>query len=73
MGADPLGRGLILLGLLLVVVGIWVSVGPRLPWLGHLPGDLVIQRERFTFFFPLTTCLVLSVLLSLVAWLFFKR
>lgn len=65
-----LGKTLIYLGLFLVVVGLILSWGGKIPWLGHLPGDIYIQRERFTFYFPLTTCLVISVIITLVLYLF---
>jgi len=67
-----LGKTLIYLGLLLVVVGLVLSLAGKLPWLGHLPGDISIERERFSFYFPLATCLVISVILSLVLY-FFRR
>ena len=66
-----LGKTLIYLGLLLVVVGLVLSLAGKLPWLGHLPGDISIERERFSFYFPLATCIVISVILSLV--LYFLR
>ena len=65
-----LGKTLILFGVILVVLGLLFSVGGKIPWWGHLPGDIVIQRERFTFYFPLTTCLLISVILTLVLYLF---
>jgi hypothetical protein len=67
-----LGKILIFLGLLLFVVGVIFSMGGKIPWLGHLPGDIIIQRERFTFYFPLATCLLISAILSLVVY-FFRR
>lgn len=65
-----LGKALIYLGLLLVVLGLIFLLGGKIPWLGHLPGDLYVQRERFTFYFPLTTCIVISIVISLVVYLF---
>lgn len=65
-----LGKLLVLFGILLVVLGVIFSVGPKIPWLGHLPGDIYIERARFTFYFPLTTCLLLSLILTLVLYLF---
>jgi hypothetical protein len=65
------GRALILLGLLLVVLGLIFSFAGRLPWLGNLPGDITIHRGRFTFYFPIATCIVISVIISLV--LYFLR
>jgi len=66
-----LGKTLIYVGLLLVVIGIIVSLAGRLPWLGQLPGDISIERERFSFYFPIVTCLLISVIVSLV--LYFLR
>jgi hypothetical protein len=67
-----LGKTLIYLGVLLVVVGVILSLAPKLPWLGHLPGDISIERERFSFYFPIATCILISVILSLVLY-FFRR
>lgn len=66
------GKTFIYLGILLVIIGLVVSLMGRIPWLGHLPGDMAIQRGRFTFYFPLTTCILISLVLSLVLY-FFKR
>ena len=65
----PLGRALIALGAVLLLAGVWILVGHKLPWLGRLPGDIAIRRDNFSFYFPLTTCLVISVVLSLILWL----
>jgi uncharacterized protein HemY len=67
-----LGKTLIAFGMLLVILGLLFSLGGKLPWLGHLPGDIYIQRERFTFYFPLTTCLLISVIITVVLY-FFRR
>jgi hypothetical protein len=63
---------LMVLGGVLLVVGVLLSLGARLPWLGRLPGDIVIERENFRFYFPLATSILISILLSLVA-MFFRR
>ena len=69
----PAGRALIVLGLILVPAGVLVSVLGKLPLrLGHLPGDIRIQGRNSSFYFPLTTCILVSVLLSVVMWLFRK-
>jgi hypothetical protein len=65
-----IGKGLILLGLLLLGLGTLLSLAPHLPWLGRLPGDIRIERPGGSFYFPITTCLVVSVVLSLLAHLF---
>ncbi len=64
------GKALVLLGVLIVAVGIILMLGARIPWLGRLPGDIYIKRDSFTFYFPLTTCLLLSLILTLVLYLF---
>ena len=63
------GRALIIFGLILIGVGLLLLVGPRLPWLGRLPGDMLIQGKRTTFYFPLASCLLASVIFSLILWL----
>jgi hypothetical protein len=67
------GRLLFWLGLSFVVVGALLQFAPGVPWLGKLPGDIKIQRPGFTFVFPLTTCILLSVVLTLIASLFSRR
>jgi hypothetical protein len=71
MGADlqPLGRALILVGVILTGFGLVILLAPKIPGLGRLPGDILIQRDRFTFYFPLASCLLASLLLSVLFWL----
>ena len=70
---SDVGKLLIILGLLIAVVGgVLVLVG-RVPWIGRLPGDIHIERGNWTFYFPLATSLLLSVVLTLVFWLFGRR
>jgi hypothetical protein len=61
-----------LLGGLLLVVGALLTFGSRIPWLGRLPGDIVVERKNFSFYFPLMTSIVISVILSLLMMLFRK-
>ena len=64
-----LGRGLLLLGGLLVLIGAFFYFGGKLPFrLGRLPGDIVHEGEHSSFYFPITTCILLSVGLSLLFW-----
>jgi len=66
-----LGRMLIVLGAVLIAAGVLITFAGRLPLrLGHLPGDIVIRGKHGAFYFPLVTCILLSVILSLVMWLF---
>ena len=67
-----LGKALIFIGIVFVVFGVIFLLGGKIPWLGHMPGDITIERERFTFYFPLATCLLVSALISLVVY-FLRR
>jgi hypothetical protein len=60
---------LIAIGIVLVVFGLVWMLAPNIPWLGRLPGDIRWQGAHGSFYFPLTTCIVLSLLLSFVLWL----
>ncbi len=65
-----LGKMLIVFGVILAVVGVVLLLAPKIPWLGKLPGDITYRGERFTFYFPLATCILISILLSLILYLF---
>ena len=67
-----LGKSLIILGIIIAAIGIIITFAGKIPWLGRFPGDLYIKRENFTFYFPLTTCILLSIILSLIFWLLKK-
>ena len=70
----PIGRMLIAVGLLVAALGVIVSLGEKLPIrLGRLPGDIIIRGKHSVFYFPLVTCLLISVVLSLVLWLINRR
>jgi hypothetical protein len=68
-----IGKLLVVLGLLIAAVGVVLLLFGRLPLVGRLPGDLHIQRGNWTFYFPLATSLVLSVILTLVLWVLGRR
>ena len=70
--APFLGKILILFGFLLVILGIFVSFFEKIPYLGKLPGDIYVKKGNFTFYFPLASCLVISVILSLIFYLISK-
>jgi len=67
------GRGLLVLGVVIALAGLVIMVVGRVPWLGRLPGDIHIQRGPWSFYFPLATSLLVSVLLTLLFWLFNRR
>ena len=72
-GMDSLGKVLILFGVILGLLGGLLLLAGKIPFLGRLPGDIVIRRERWSFYFPLTTSIVISILLTLLFSLFNRR
>lgn len=70
---SDVGKLLVIFGLLIVAVGILLMLVDRVPWVGRLPGDIHIERGNWTFYFPLGTSLLLSVLLTLILWLLGRR
>jgi hypothetical protein len=69
-----LGRMLIVLGVVIAALGVLITLGERLPIrLGRLPGDIVIRGKNSMFYFPIATCLLISVVLSLILWLVNRR
>jgi len=70
---SELGRALVALGLVIAAVGLLLVAFDRVPWLGRLPGDISIQRGNWTFYFPLGTSILLSIVLTLVLWLIGRR
>ena len=69
---NDLAKGLILLGAVLIVVGLVLLIFQKVPLLGRLPGDILIKRQNFTFSFPLAMSIIVSLLISLVLYLFSK-
>ena len=65
-GFEGLGRILIIIGVIVLVLGLIIAFGGRIPLLGKLPGDIVISRDSFTFYFPIVTFLLLSLILTLI-------
>ena len=71
-GFDSLGKMLVLLGIFMVGIGLFLWLGDKIPWLGKLPGDILIRKEKFTFYFPLVTCILISLFLTLLFSIFKK-
>jgi len=72
-GFDSFGKLLILFGLILAAVGGLVLLIGKVPFIGRLPGDIYIQRKNFTFYFPLATSILLSIILTLLFSFFSRR
>jgi len=71
MGA--MGKLLIIMGVFLVIIGVFFLLGPKIPFLGRLPGDIYIKRGNFSFYFPVVTCIIISLILTLIFTLIFGR
>ena len=67
------GKILVVIGVILAVVGLLFMLGGKIPWLGRLPGDFLVKGKNFTFYFPLTTCIIVSIVLSILMYLFFRK
>ena len=70
MEIQSLGKWLVVAGTIILLVGIALQFLPRIPYIGRLPGDIWIKRDHFTFYFPLTTCILISLLLMLISRFF---
>lgn len=68
-----LGKSLIIIGIVIVVIGLFVAYGPKVPLLGKLPGDIHIKRDNFEFYFPLATSIIISVILSVILYFFTRK
>ncbi len=68
-----IGKLLVVLGLLIAVIGLVLIFAPRIPYLGRLPGDIAIERPNFRFYFPITTSLLISLILTLILWAISRR
>ena len=67
-----MGKFIIIIGLILVLVGIIIQFADKIPWIGRLPGDILIKKENFTFYFPWVTSIILSIVISLIIYLIRK-
>ena len=72
-GVNDIGKTLVVLGLLIALVGLALVFVGRVPWIGRLPGDIHVQRGNWSFYFPIATSIVLSLVLTLLFWLFGRR
>jgi hypothetical protein len=68
----PVGKFLIIFGIVIAAVGVLLLISPKIPWLGRLPGDLLIKKKNFTFYFPIATSIILSIILTVLIY-FFRR
>jgi len=71
-GFGALGKMLILLGVFIILMGLFFLLGEKIPWIGRLPGDIIIRKKNFTFYFPIVTSIIISIILTLLFALFRK-
>jgi len=68
-----LSKTLIIIGVILVIAGLIIHfAGNKLSWIGHLPGDIRIEKENFKFYFPIATMILLSIILTVILWIMKK-
>jgi len=67
-----MGKTLIFIGIMLIALGLFLNFNGKIPFLGKLPGDIYIKRDNFSFYFPVTTCIVISIIISIILK-FFKK
>ena len=70
---DSFGKMLILFGVILIVIGVVFLLAGKIPFLGRLPGDIMIRRKTWSLYFPLTTGILISILLTLLVYFFGRR
>ncbi|UCG77306.1 MAG: DUF2905 domain-containing protein [Nitrospirota bacterium] len=70
---EHIGRFILLAGIILAAIGGLLVLAAKVPWIGKLPGDIIIRKKNFTFYFPLATSILLSILLSFLFYFFSKR
>jgi hypothetical protein len=73
MAAESLGRMLLYIGIILVLIGGFFILMAKIPWLGRLPGDVVYRRGGLTIFFPITTMIIISILLTILMNIVWRR
>jgi len=68
-----IGKTLILLGITLIIIGTIFILGIRIPWIGRLPGDIYVQKKTFSFYFPVTTCILISAIATFIFFVIGRR
>ena len=68
-----IGKTIITVGIILIALGLLITMAGKIPGVGKLPGDILIKKENFSFYFPLTTCILLSIIVSAIMYFFGKK
>jgi hypothetical protein len=67
-----IGKMFVVFGIILILIGLVFMFGDRIPFIGKLPGDILIKKERFSFYFPITTSIIISIILTIIFSIFRK-
>jgi len=70
---QQIGKFLIIIGIIIIGIGAALLLSGKIPFIGRLPGDILVQKKNFTFYFPLATSIALSLILTLLFWFFGKK
>lgn len=70
---QAIGKTLIIFGIILIGLGVLLALVNKIPFMGRLPGDIYIQKKNFSFYFPIATSILISIILSLIFWLWPHR
>jgi hypothetical protein len=72
-GIQNAGKLLIVLGIIIIALGGLLLFSGKIPWIGRLPGDILIQKKHYTVYFPLATSIIISLIITLIFWIFGRR
>jgi len=70
---EQFGKTLIIIGAVTMALGAFLQVSGKIPWIGRLPGDIIVHKKNFTFYFPIATSILLSFLITLIFWLIGRK
>ena len=70
---QDIGKLLLIFGVVMIVIGALFTLSGKIPWIGRLPGDVIIRKKTFTFYFPLATSILLSLILTFIFWLIRRK
>jgi formate hydrogenlyase subunit 3/multisubunit Na+/H+ antiporter MnhD subunit len=70
---NAISKALIIFGIIFIIAGVLFQFTNRVPWLGRLPGDIYIKKDNFSFYFPITTSIIISAIISLVLYILGRR
>ncbi|MFC1807737.1 DUF2905 domain-containing protein [Candidatus Omnitrophota bacterium] len=70
---NSISKSLLICGVIFILAGILIQYGPKIPWIGRLPGDICIRKSNFSFYAPISTCIIISIIVSIILYIFGRR